>query len=60
MMQVNFENAFNIIFCVVIFRGLCDARGPLASIIVFTMLFYGVYSSFYYQHGWHLEGVTII
>jgi hypothetical protein len=24
------------------------------------MLYYGVHSSFYYQHGQHVEGVTII
>jgi len=26
----------------------------------FMMLFYGAHFSFYYQHGWHVEGVTII
>jgi hypothetical protein len=30
------------------------------SIVPFTMLFYGAHSSFYYQHGWHVEKVTII
>jgi hypothetical protein len=30
------------------------------NIIPFTRLFYGVHSSFYYQHGRHVEGVTII
>jgi hypothetical protein len=36
------------------------AKGILASIVPFTMSFYGAHSSFYYQHGWHVEGVTII
>jgi hypothetical protein len=36
------------------------AKGPLASIIPFTMLFYGAPFFFFYQHGWHVEGVTII
>jgi hypothetical protein len=39
---------------------LCDAEGLLVSIVPFTMLFYGVHSFFYYQHGQHVEGVTII
>jgi hypothetical protein len=26
----------------------------------FTNLFYGDHYSLYYQHGWHVEGVTII
>ncbi len=30
------------------------------NIIPFTKLFYGVHFSFYYQHGRHVEGVTII
>jgi hypothetical protein len=34
--------------------------GPLANIIFFTKLFYGVHFSLYYQHGQHEEGVTII
>jgi hypothetical protein len=34
--------------------------GPLGSIIFYIILFYGVHSTLYYQHGWHVEGVTII
>jgi hypothetical protein len=30
------------------------------NIVPFTKLFYGVHSSFYYQHRQHEEGVTII
>jgi hypothetical protein len=45
---------------VVIFKEFCDVGGLLASIIPFTKLFYDVHSSFYYQHGQHVEGVTII
>ncbi len=30
------------------------------NIVPFTMLFYDTHSPFYYQHGWHVEGVTII
>jgi hypothetical protein len=58
--QVNVENTFNNISQVVIFRKLCDVEGPLANIVPFSILFYGVHSSFYYQHGRHVEGVTII
>ncbi len=29
-------------------------------IVPFIRLFYGVHSSFYYRHGWHVEGITII
>jgi hypothetical protein len=60
MMQVNVENAFNNIFQVIILRELCDVEGLLVNIVPFTKLFYGVHSSFYYQHGQHVEGVTII
>ncbi len=59
-MQVNIENAFNNVFRSTIFRELRDAKGPLASIVLFTMLFYGVHYSIHYQHGQHEEGVTII
>jgi len=59
-MQVDVENAFNNIFQIVIFKELCDAWGPLASIVPFTKLFYGAHSSFYYQRGQHVEVVTII
>jgi hypothetical protein len=34
--------------------------GLLASIVPFIMLFYGIHYPFYYQHGQHVEGVTII
>ncbi len=30
------------------------------NIVPFTRLFYGVHYFFYYQHGWYVEGVTII
>jgi hypothetical protein len=53
-------NAFNNVFWVVIFRKLCDVGGPLVNTVPFTMLFYGAHSFLYYQHGWHVEGVTII
>ncbi len=56
-MQVN---TFNNIFQIIIFRKLCDVKGPLANIVPFIMLFYGVHSFSYYQHGRHVEGVTII
>jgi len=36
------------------------SRGPLASIVPFTKKFFGAHFSFYHQHGWHVEGVTII
>jgi hypothetical protein len=32
----------------------------LVSIIPFIRVFYAIHFSFYYQHGWHLEGVNII
>jgi len=60
MMQVDIKNAFNDIFQVVIFRELCYVEEFLASIVPFTKLFYGAHFSFYYKHGWHVEGVTII
>jgi hypothetical protein len=59
-MQVDVENTFNNISQVVICRKLCDVDGPLADIVPFSILFYGAHSSLYYQHGWHVEGVTII
>jgi hypothetical protein len=59
-MQVNIENAFNSVFQVVIFRKLCDVEGPLASIIPFTKLFYGVHSSLYYQHEQHVRGSPLL
>jgi hypothetical protein len=39
---------------------MCDAKGPLLSIVSFTKLFYGTHYFFYYQHGRHVVGVTII
>jgi hypothetical protein len=44
----------------VIFRELCDAGGLLVNIVPFTRLFYGVPFFLYFQHGRHVEGVTII
>jgi hypothetical protein len=38
-MHVEVKNAFNSIFQTIIFRELCDARGPLVSIVPFTKLF---------------------
>jgi hypothetical protein len=45
-MQVDVENAFNDVFQAVIFKELRDVGGPLASIVPFTKLFYGVHYSF--------------
>jgi hypothetical protein len=59
-MQVNVKNIFNNVSQDVIFKELQDAKGPLVNIVLFTMLFYDVHSSLYYQHGHHEEGVTII
>jgi len=47
-MQVDVENAFNDVFQAIIFKELRDVGGPLASIVPFTKLFYGVHYSFYY------------
>jgi hypothetical protein len=55
-MRVNIKNVFNSVLKVTISREMCDARGPLANIVIFTILFYGIHSSFYYQHGQHVEG----
>jgi hypothetical protein len=59
-MQIDIENDFNNISQTVIFRNLCDAGGFFKRIIPFIGLFYGAHSSLYYQHGRHVEGVTII
>lgn len=59
-MQVNVKNVFNNVFCATISRKLRNASGPLANIVPFTKLFYGVYSFLFYQHGQHDEGITII
>ncbi len=48
MLQVNIENAFNNIFWVIIFKELCDVKGPLVNIILFIKLFYGIHFSLYY------------
>jgi hypothetical protein len=53
-------NVFNSVFQVAIFKELCDVKGLLTSIVPFTRLFYGVHSFLYYQHGQHVEKVTII
>jgi hypothetical protein len=60
MMHVDVENIFNSDSQTIIFKKLCDVKRPLVNIIPFTMLFYGTHSSLYYQHGWHVEVVTII
>jgi hypothetical protein len=60
MKEVNIENTLINVFWIVIFRELCDVNRPLENIVPFTKLFYGVHSSFYYQHGRHVEGVTFI
>ncbi len=59
-MQVNVKNVFNNVSRTIILKKLCDAEGPLANIILFTRLFYGAHYSLYYQHGQHVQGVTII
>jgi hypothetical protein len=51
MMQVDVENAFNNVFKITICRELRDVRGPLANIIPFTMMVYGVCYYLFYQHG---------
>jgi hypothetical protein len=59
-MQVNVKNTFNSISQTTIFRKLCDVKGPLVNSVPFTKLFYDVHSFLYFQHGQHVEGVTII
>jgi hypothetical protein len=60
VMHVDVENSFNNVFQTAIFRKLCDAKGFLANIIPFTKLFYGIHYFLYFEHGQHVEGVTII
>jgi hypothetical protein len=60
MMQVDIKIFFNNIYQATIFRELCDVRGLFANIVPFIKLFYGAHSSLYFQHGWHVERVTII
>jgi hypothetical protein len=60
MMQVDVKNIFNNVYRTVIYRELRDVGGPLVNIIPFTKLFDDVHFSFYYLHGQHEEGVTII
>ncbi len=54
-MQVDVKNIFNNVPQVIIFKKSCDVGGGggggLVSIVPFITLFYGVHSSFYYQHG---------
>jgi len=52
MLLITFLNCY--------FKKLCDVEGLLPNIIPFTMLFYGVHSSHYYQHGRHVDRVIII
>jgi hypothetical protein len=59
-MQVDIKNVFNNVLQVVICRWLCDVGGPLESIVPFIRLFYDTYYPLYYQHRWHVEGVTMI
>jgi hypothetical protein len=59
-MQVDFENVFNNVFRMFIFKKLWGVRGPLASIVPITRLFYGAYFFIYYYHGQDEKGVTII
>jgi len=59
-MQVKVENIFNNIFRVVILKKFCDVGEPLASIIPFIKLFYGVHFFLFYQHGQHVKKVNII
>jgi hypothetical protein len=44
----------------IILKKLCDVGGPLANIVPFNKLFYGVHFSLYYQHGQHVERVIVI
>jgi hypothetical protein len=60
MMQINAKNIFNNISQTVFFEELCDAKGPLTSIVHFTRLFNSAHFSIYYQHGWYVERVIII
>jgi hypothetical protein len=48
MMQVKVKNAFNSVFQTTIFKEFCDVERLLVNIALFTKLFYGVHSSFYY------------
>jgi len=60
MMQIDVNNVFNNIFRAIIFKELQEVERPLASIILFTKLFYGAHF-FSYQHKQHEpKGVTII
>ncbi len=59
-MQVDVENIFNNVFQATIFKESCDVKGLLVSIVPFTNFFHGAHSFLYYQHGRHVEGVTII
>jgi hypothetical protein len=48
MMQVDIENTYNNVSQAIIFRELRDVEGPLANIVAFTMMFYGVHFSLSY------------
>ncbi len=47
-------------FQLLFLKGCVMPKGPLVNILLFTMLFYGAYSSFYYHHRRRVERVTII
>jgi hypothetical protein len=59
-MKVDVKNVFNDVFWAVILKELCDVEGPLANIVPFTKLYYGVHFPIYYQHGRHVDAITII
>ncbi len=44
VMQIDVENTFNNNSQTTIWFKLCDVKGPLTSIVPFTMLFYGAHS----------------
>jgi hypothetical protein len=48
MMQIDVKNTFNNVFQVVIFKEMCDVKGPLVHIILFTKLFFDAHLSLYY------------
>jgi hypothetical protein len=60
-MQVDVKNAFNSVSFELLFLESCVMLGGLlVTIVPFTKLFYGTHSSLYYQHGRHVEGVTVM
>jgi len=60
VVEVDIEKTFNNVFQVVIFIELCDAEGPLTSVVPFTRLFYGAHFFLYFQHGQHAEGSPLL